>query len=121
MSATFDTLRLARTLRDKAHFSSEQAEGMADALSEAMQGGLATKVDLSSVQNVLTTEVQTVRTELKGDIQTVRAELREVELRLEAKIEASKSDLIKWVVGMIGFQTIVLLGAALALARAMAH
>ena len=47
--------------------------------------------------------------------------LREVELRLEAKIEATKADLIKWVVGMIGFQTIVLLGAPLALARAVAR
>ena len=102
MSATFDTLRLARSLRDKAQFTSEQAEGMADALAEAMQGDLATKTDLSSVQTDL------------------RAELRETELRLEAKIEATKVDLIKWVVGMIGFQTIVLLGAALALARAVA-
>lgn len=92
MSAAFDTLRLARSLRDKAQFSAEQAEGMADAIAEAMQADLATKSDL-----------------------------REVELRLEAKIEASKSDLIKWVVGMIGFQTVVLLGAALALARAVAH
>ncbi len=92
MSAAFDTLRLARSLRDKAQFSAEQAEGMAAAIAEAMQADLATKSDL-----------------------------REVELRLEAKIESTKADLIKWVVGMIGFQTIVLLGAALALARAMAH
>ena len=92
MSAAFDTLRLARNLRDKAQFSAEQAEGVADALAEAMQADLATKADL-----------------------------RESELRLEAKIEAIKTDLIKWVVGMIGFQTIVLLGAALALARAVAR
>jgi hypothetical protein len=102
MSAAFDTLRLARTLRDKAQFSPEQAEGMADAIAEAMQSDLVTKVDL------------------KSEMQGVRAELRETELRLEAKIEATKADLIKWVVGIIGFQTIVLLGAALALARAVA-
>lgn len=101
MSATFDTLRLPRSLRDKAQFTSEQAEGMADALSEAMQGDLVTKTDLRS------------------EVQSVRAELRETELRLEAKIEVTKADLIKWVIGMIGFQTIVLLGAALALARAV--
>ena len=75
-----------------------------------MQGDLATKVDVSNVQ-----------TSLRSEIQSVRGELRETELRLEAKIEATKADLIKWVVGMIGFQTIVLLGAALALARAVAH
>ena len=110
MSATFDTLRLARSLRDKAQFTSEQAEGMADALAEAMQGDLATKTDLSAV-----------RADLRSEIQPVRSELRETELRLEAKIEATKADLIKWVVGLIGFQTIVLLGAALTLARAVAR
>ena len=99
MSAAFDTLRLARTLRDNAN-SPEQAEGVADAMAESMQGDLATKA-----------EVLAVRTDL-------RAELREVELSLEARIEVTKADLIKWVVGMIGFQTIVLLGAAPALARA---
>ena len=99
MSVAFDTLRLARTLRDKAN-SPEQAEGVADAMAESMQGDLATKA-----------EVLAVRTDL-------RAELREVELSLEARIEVTKADLIKWVVGMIGFQTIVLLGAAPALARA---
>lgn len=106
MSATFDTLRLARNLRDKAHFSTEQAEGMADALSNAMQGDLATKTGLVAVRGDLTTEIQ-----------IVRAALRETELRIDAKIEATKADLIKWMVGMIGFQTFFLLGAALALAR----
>ena len=108
MSAAFDTLRLARSLRDKAHFSAEQAEGLADAMAEALQSDLATKSDLQAVRS----DLQAVRTELKTHI-------REVELRLESKIEATKSDLIKWVVGMIGFQTIVLLGAALALARVL--
>jgi hypothetical protein len=40
----FDTLKLARALRDKAKFSPEQAEGVADALSDAMTGAeLVTK------------------------------------------------------------------------------
>ncbi|WP_237477070.1 DUF1640 domain-containing protein [Lichenibacterium dinghuense] len=103
MSAVFDPLRLARNLQDKARFSPEQAEGVADAFAEAMQGDLAIKADL------------------KSEIQSVRGELRETELRLEAKIETIEADLVKWVVGMIGFQTIVLLGAALALARAVAR
>ncbi len=106
MSVAFDTLRLARTLRDKAN-SPEQAEGVADAMAESMQGDLATKAEVLAVK----TDVLAVRTDL-------RAELREVELSLEARIEVTKADLIKWVVGMIGFQTIVLLGAAPALARA---
>jgi hypothetical protein len=31
----FDTLRLSRTLRDKGHFTPEQAEALAEALGEA--------------------------------------------------------------------------------------
>ncbi len=76
-------------------------------MAEAMQGDLATKTEVLAVK----TDVLAVRTDL-------RAELREVELRLEARIEVTKADLIRWIVGMTGLQTIVLLGAALALARA---
>jgi len=74
----FDTLRLSRTLRDKGHFSAEQAEALAEALSEASQGDLATKTDIASL----------------------RTELAEM-----------KSDILKWVIGAIGFQTILILGA----------
>ncbi|MGY2051202.1 hypothetical protein [Methylobacterium sp. JK268] len=95
-SVAFDTLKFVRTLRDKAKMSPEQAEGLADALSEAIQSDLATK----------------------SDIAAVKANLRESELRLEAKIETTKSEIIKWMIGSIGFQAIVIVGAIVALARA---
>ncbi|WP_342105198.1 hypothetical protein [Methylobacterium sp. SI9] len=41
-----DTLKFARTLREKAKLSPEQAEGLADARAEALQGDLVTKADL---------------------------------------------------------------------------
>jgi hypothetical protein len=40
-------------------------------------------------------------------------------LRLEAKIQATKAEIIKWMFGTIGFQTIIILGAVIALARAL--
>jgi hypothetical protein len=40
-------------------------------------------------------------------------------LRLEAKIEATKAEIIKWMFGTIGFQTVIILGAVIALARAL--
>lgn len=43
--------------------------------------------------------------------------MRETELRLEAKIESTKAEIVKWVFGTVGFQTVVILGAVLALAR----
>ena len=111
----FDTLKFARALRDKAKLSPEQAEGFA--IAEAVQGDPATKTDLPGV-----------RTDLKAEIQAVRTEIRETELRLEAKIdsvkadtesqiEASKADILKGMSGTVGFQTILILGAVIALAR----
>jgi ATP phosphoribosyltransferase regulatory subunit HisZ len=113
----FDTLKFVRALRDKAKLPPEQAEGFADAIAEAVQSDLATKSDL-----------QATRTDLKAEIQTVRTEIRETELRLEAKIEsvkaetkaqieASKAEILKWMSGTVGFQTILILGAVAALAR----
>jgi RNA-binding protein YhbY len=79
----FDTLKFARTLRDKAKLSSEQAEGLADAMAEALQGDLVTKADL-------------------------RAELAE-----------TRAEIVRWVAGLIGFQTLAIIGAVVALARSL--
>jgi hypothetical protein len=92
----FDTLRLSRTLRDKGHFTSEQAEALAEALGEAGQGDLATK----------------------GDLAAVKAEI--ANLATKADIAEAKADILKWVVGAIGFQTVVILGALVSLARIFA-
>lgn len=83
----FDTLRLSRTLRDKGHFTTEQAETLAEALSEASQNDFATKADIA---------------------------------QLEAKLAETKADILKWMVGAIGFQTLVILGALVSLARIFA-
>ncbi len=53
----FDTLKLARSLRDKAHFPPEQAEGVADALSEAFQAEIATRTDLRELEQRLTIKI----------------------------------------------------------------
>jgi transcription elongation GreA/GreB family factor len=101
----FDTLRLSRTLRDKGHFTPEQAEALAEALGEAAQGDLATKADLAAV---------------KAELVAVKADLAKLEAKLEAKIAEAKADILKWVVGAIGFQTVVILGALVSLVRIFA-
>jgi len=87
----FDTLRLSRKLRDKGHFTPEQAEALAEALGEAAHDDLATKADLAAL-----------KAELKTDIAEVKA------------------DILKWLVGTIGFQTVVILGALVSLVRIFA-
>jgi hypothetical protein len=94
----FDTLRLSRTLRDKGHFSSEQAEALAEALGEASQGDLATKADLAAI----------------------RTEIAELKSELKMEIADSGTDLLKCIIGAIGFQTVVILGALISLIKIFA-
>jgi hypothetical protein len=55
----------------------------------------------------------------REDVLRLEAKIKEDVLRLEAKTEATKAEIIKWMFGTIGFQTIIILGAVLALARAL--
>jgi len=87
---TFDTLKFARTLQEQGKFTPEQSSSLVEALGDVLASDLATK----------------------GDV-------RETELRLEAKIAEVKADIVKWLFGMIGFQTLVILGAVVTLARAV--
>ena len=49
MAAPFDTLKLARQLREKAGFTPEHAEAAAEALAEAVGGAeLVTKTDMAT-------------------------------------------------------------------------
>ena len=129
MSAVaFDTLKFAQTLRDKAKFSPEQAEGPSEAFAQASADQLATKSDIAELRTDLETDIGELRTDLeteiaglrsdlKAEIADVRSDLRAVELRLETKIESVKTDILKWMFGTIGFQTVVILGAVFALSR----
>jgi hypothetical protein len=116
-AAPFDTLKLARALREKAKFSPEQAEGAAAAIAEAVQSDLATRSDVAGAEQRRDGRIEGVEQRLGGRIESVRAELRETELRLEGKIAEAKADVIKWMFGTIGFQTIVILGGLIALPR----
>ncbi len=113
-SVAFDTLRLARALREKAKFTPEQAEGLADAMAEALQGDVATKVDLRETELRLQAELRDTEARLQAD-------LRQTELRLKTDIEASKAEILKWMFGTIGFQTIVILDTTIALFRIAVH
>jgi len=125
----FDTLRLSRILRDKGHFTPEQAEALAEALGEVSHGALATKADLADLATkadlaAVRTEIAELRTELKTGIAELRTELKTeiAELRMELKTEIAetKTDLLKWIIGAIGFQTVVILGALISLVKIFA-
>jgi hypothetical protein len=112
----FDTLRLSRVLRDKGHFTPEQAEALAEALGEASQGDLATKADLALVR----TEIADVRTEIAELKTELKSEIAELRIELKTEIAETKTDLLKWIIGAIGFQTVVILGALISLVKIFA-
>ncbi len=125
---TFDTHAYVKTLRE-AGFTEPQAEAQTNALATAMFAGeLATKQDLSLMERNLKQEVDALRKETKQDIrelalatkhdiQTLGQEMRETELHIDARMEALKSDLIKWVVGLALAQVGLLVGILLKLAH----
>jgi len=92
MSAlAFDTLKFAQTLK-KGGFTPEQSEKLAEAFAEASTDHLARKSDL-----------------------------REMEMRLEAKIDTLRVDGLKWIVGAVGFQTLIMIGTILSVMRFGGH
>jgi len=88
-AVTFDTLKFARTLQEQGRFTLEQSSSLVEALGDVLASDLVAKSDL-----------------------------RETELRLEARIAEVKADLVKWLFGAVGVQTLVILDAVFALARA---
>jgi hypothetical protein len=87
----FDTLKFAQTLK-KGGFTPEQSEKLAEAFAEASTDHLARKSDL-----------------------------REMEMRLEAKIDTLRVDGLKWIVGAVGFQTLIMIGTILSVMRFGGH
>jgi hypothetical protein len=74
-----------------------QAEVLVDQQAQLIEERLATKSDLAAL--------------------ATKVELRELELRLENKIESVKSEIVRGMFGTIGFQTVIILGAVVALSR----
>ena len=76
MTAMFDTLKFARTLRDGGSFTPDQAERLSDALADAMAGEVVGRADLKTTETTLRGEIRDLRAELKSDIAELRAELK---------------------------------------------
>ena len=94
--AVFDTHAFVKRLT-AAGMPEAQAEALADELTPLIEDRLATKDDLASLAT-------------KAD---VKAEIADT----KAAIADAKAEIIKWMFGTIGFQTIIVLGAVVALAR----
>ncbi len=138
----FDTLAYARRL-EVAGFSRQQAETLAEEQAKLIDERLATKADIEALRLATKADIEALRLATKTDIEALRlatkadiasvkadieglklatnSSIREAELRLEGKVEGVKADILKWMVGTMGVQTVVIIGAVVALVRAVAH
>ena len=75
-AAPFDTLKLTKAHREKAHFTQEQAEGLTESPSDSFEEQIATKQDIVEL-----------RSELKGEIATLKHGIEQLDARFTAKFD----------------------------------
>jgi len=116
-----DTLKIAKRLRE-AGFTEPQAEAVVAAVQEGTEGAeLATKADITELRAEFKADIAA----LKAEVADLRSELRQSELRLEAKIDAIKADILNRVFGLIlgalVVNIIAMMGAVFAVAKLVGH
>src|SRR3989339_43297 len=84
----FDTHETVKRL-EAAGFTQLQVEAQTAIVRDLVESQLTSKQDLAQTQAALT-----------RDIEEIRRDLREMELRLQGKIEETKAELIKWALGI---------------------
>lgn len=104
-SVAFDTLKLAQRL-EAAGFSSKQAQDMASAIAETI------------VETVVTRDYLDLQLgEVRGEIADNRREARVEFAGVRGEIAEAKAELLKWMFGAVGLQTLAILGGVAALLK----
>lgn len=96
-----DTLAWSQFLRDSG-VPKSQAEAQVKLIAQAIGQSAASKADLKQVEFRLETKIDQVESRLKTKID-------QVESRLETKIESLKVDVLRWMFGMFLAQTALIL------------
>jgi len=122
-----------------AGFTDEQAEAVTRIVRQSQDvdlSNLATRSDLFGTKADLEKNIAAIKADLEKSIVSVKADLEKsiaaIKAELEKSISASKADLekslaetrvdiLKWMIGSIGIQTVVIIGAVLALTRSVPH
>jgi Asp-tRNA(Asn)/Glu-tRNA(Gln) amidotransferase B subunit len=130
----FDTLRLARKL-EAAGFSTKQAGDTAEALADTLLGVVATKDDvvdvatksfvaseIAATKSFVASEIAVTKSFVASEIAAtksfVASEIAATKSFVTAEIAQAKTEIIKWLVGLVGFQTLVILGGLATLLHA---
>ena len=62
-------------------------------------------------------DIEALRLATNADLAVVRSDIEALRLATKSDLAETKAEIVKWMFGTIGFQTIVILGAVLALSR----
>ena len=124
----FDSLLFSHRLED-AGFTREQAEALAVEQANLIDERLATKDGLERHRLSLSADIESLRVSTSADLEATRRSLSGQIENLRISTNAAlltglcdmKAEIIKWTVGIFGIQTVVILGAVVALARMNAH
>lgn len=96
---TFNTLQFTKKMVN-AGFTQQQAEGQAEALIEIVDNNLSTKTDIFLIQK----DIKEVELKLELKIESVKVEIESVKV----EIEKSKNETIKWLGLIITLATTII-------------
>lgn len=101
-----------------AGFNEAQAEAVTRAVGRGRDlSHLATRAELQATR----VELQAVRDELKADLESLRqdtkADIESLRKDVKAHIAELKADILKWVIGIVGFQAVAIIGGMITVVR----
>ncbi len=84
-----------------------------------------TKADIARLEGATKADIARLEGATKADIARLegatKADIARLEAATKTSLAETKADALKWVAGMLGFQTIVILGALFGLVRLFVH
>jgi len=115
----FDTHEVVKELK-AAGFTDEQAEAVTRVVRNAQSvdlSSLATKADLSSLATKTDLSSLATKTDLAALAAATKTDLQLGLAAAKSDLAETKAEILKWMVSAIGVQTVVIVGAVIALVR----
>ena len=104
----FDTHRFVQNLI-AAGFSEKQAETLAYEHVNLINSNLATKSDIEALRLATKSDIEALRADTEKQIAEVRRDIETLRADTDKRIAQSKNETIKWVVGIAGAQSALLI------------
>ncbi|KPA16118.1 hypothetical protein MHK_003685 [Candidatus Magnetomorum sp. HK-1] len=102
----FDTHESFKVLT-QAGFTEEQAEGQVKIISNLIEDKLATKNDLLEIENSMTIKMQQMENSMTIKLKEMENSMQQMENKMLSEILHTRSDLVKWIAGLMVAQAAV--------------